>query len=66
MHFIIMKKLNFQKLNQILNFKTKLKKMHIDRKNIEVQVELQNFTIHQLDLQTDVLKTASNSLGVMG
>lgn len=38
----------------------------IQRKDIELGVEGKNFTVHQLNQQTDVLKTAAESLGGMG
>lgn len=40
--------------------------MRIQRKDTEMQVEGKNFTVHQLNQQTDVLKTAAQSLGEMG
>ena len=40
--------------------------MRIQRKDSEMQVEGKNFTVHQLNQQTDVLKTAATSLGEMG
>ncbi|MEN9907598.1 MAG: hypothetical protein RLZZ540_739 [Bacteroidota bacterium] len=40
--------------------------MRIERKNSEMQVEGNNFTVHQLNQQTEVLKTAAESLGQMG
>jgi membrane protease subunit (stomatin/prohibitin family) len=40
--------------------------MRIQRKNIELGVEGQNFAVHQLNQQTDVLKTAAENLGQMG
>ncbi|KGO93744.1 SPFH domain-containing protein [Flavobacterium subsaxonicum] len=38
----------------------------IQRKDIEMGVEGKNFTVHQVDLQADILKTAANNLGAMG
>lgn len=38
----------------------------IQRKDIELGVEGKNFSVHQLNQQTDVLKTAANNLGEMG
>lgn len=40
--------------------------MRIGRKDTEMQVEGKNFTVHQLNQQTDVLKTAAENLGEMG
>lgn len=40
--------------------------MRIGRKDTEMQVEGKNFTVHQLNQQTDVLKTAAENLGDMG
>lgn len=40
--------------------------MRIGRKDTEMQVEGKNFNVHQLNQQTDVLKTAAASLGDMG
>jgi hypothetical protein len=37
----------------------------INRKGAELGVEGQNFAVHQLNQQTDVLKTAANNLGQM-
>ena len=37
----------------------------INRKNAELGVEGSNFAVHQLNQQTDVLKTASENLGQM-
>jgi membrane protease subunit (stomatin/prohibitin family) len=38
----------------------------IQRKDIEMGVEGKNFAVHQLNQQTDVLKTAAENLGEMG
>jgi hypothetical protein len=38
----------------------------IQRKDMEMGVEAKNFTVHQLNQQTDVLKTAAENLGAMG
>ena len=38
----------------------------IQRKDIEMGVEGKNFAVHQLNQQTDVLKTAAQNLGNMG
>jgi tetrahydromethanopterin S-methyltransferase subunit B len=40
--------------------------MRIQRKDAEMQVEGKNFTVHQLNQQTEILTTASESLGAMG
>ena len=40
--------------------------MRIQRKGMELGVEGSNFAVHQLNQQTDVLKTAADSLGQMG
>lgn len=40
--------------------------MRIGRKDTEMQVEGKNFTVHQLNQQTAVLKTAAENLGEMG
>lgn len=40
--------------------------MRIQRKGWELGVEGSNFAVHQLNQQTDVLKTAADSLGQMG
>jgi len=39
--------------------------MRIQRKNTEMQVEGSNFAVHQINQQTDVLKTAAQNLGEM-
>lgn len=38
----------------------------IQRKDMEMGVEGKNFAVHQLNQQTDVLKTAAENLGAMG
>lgn len=38
----------------------------IQRKDVEMGVEAKNFTIHQINQQTDILKTAAENLGAMG
>lgn len=38
----------------------------IQRKDIEMGVEGKNFTVHQLDLQADILKTGASNMGGMG
>jgi len=38
----------------------------IQRKDMELGVEGKNFAVHQLNQQTDVLKTAAQNLGTMG
>jgi len=40
--------------------------MRIKRKEMELGVEGSNFAVHQLNQQTDVLKTAAENLGEMG
>lgn len=40
--------------------------MRIQRKDAELQVEGNNFAVHQLNQQTDVLKTAAENLSEMG
>ena len=40
--------------------------MRIQRKDVEMQVEGKNITVHQINQQTEVLKSASESLGTMG
>ena len=40
--------------------------MRIKRKDVEMGVEGSNFAVHQLNQQTDVLKTAAENLGEMG
>lgn len=40
--------------------------MRIKRKDLELGVEGGNFAVHQLNQQTDVLKTAAENLGEMG
>ena len=40
--------------------------MRIQRKDTELQVEGKNFTVHQLNQQTDVLRAAAESMGQMG
>nr|WP_322624777.1 SPFH domain-containing protein [uncultured Flavobacterium sp.] len=38
----------------------------IQRKDLEMGIEGKNFTVHQINLQSDVLKTAAENLGQMG
>lgn len=40
--------------------------MRIQRKGAELQVEANNFNVHQLNIQGDVAKTAAESLGELG
>jgi hypothetical protein len=40
--------------------------MRIQRKDMELGVEGKNFAVHQLNQNTDVLKTAAENLGEMG
>jgi len=40
--------------------------MRIQRKDLELGVEGKNFAVHQLNKQSDVLKTAAENLGEMG
>jgi hypothetical protein len=40
--------------------------MRIQRKDMELGVEGKNFAVHQLNKQSDVLKTAAENLGEMG
>lgn len=40
--------------------------MRIQRKDLELGIEGKNFAVHQLNQQTDVLKTAAENLGEMG
>jgi len=52
--------------SQAINAKNMEESMRIQRKAAELQVEGANFTVHQLNQQTDVAKIAAESLGKMG
>lgn len=49
-----------------INLENLSETMRIKRKETELGVEGSNFTVHQLNQQTDVLKTAAENLGEMG
>jgi membrane protease subunit (stomatin/prohibitin family) len=49
-----------------INLENLSETMRITRKDLELGVEGKNFAVHQLNQQTDVLKTAAESLGDMG
>ncbi len=49
-----------------INLENLSETMRINRKDTELGVEGRNFAVHQLNQQTDVLKTAAESLGEMG
>lgn len=49
-----------------INLENLEESMRIQRKDVELGVEGKNFAVHQLNQQTDVLKTAAENLGEMG
>ncbi len=50
----------------VINIENLEETMRIQRRDAELQVESKNFSVHQLNQQTEILKTAAQSLGEMG
>ena len=71
-HYIQLKKSTADQQTKFIEAKTDIEitnlaeTMRIQRKDLELGVEGSNFTVHQLNQQTDVLKTAAENLGEMG
>lgn len=71
-HYLQLKKNTADQQTKFIDSKTDIEITHLDenkrieRKETELGVEGRNFAAHQLNLQADVLKTASESLGAMG
>jgi membrane protease subunit (stomatin/prohibitin family) len=70
-HFIQLKKITVDQTSKKIEAVTDIEienmgeMARINRKNAELGVEGGNFAVHQLNQQTDVLKTASENLGQM-
>jgi len=71
-HYLQLKKSTADQQTKFIEAKTDIEitnldeTMRIKRKDLELGVEGSNFTVHQLNQQTDVLKTAAENLGEMG
>lgn len=71
-HYLQLKKITVDQQTKLTEAKTDIEienlseTMRIQRKGSELGVEGQNFAVHQLNQQADVLKTASENLGAMG
>ena len=71
-HYRQLKRITVDQQSKVIETKTNLELtnleeiMRIQRKEVEFGVEARNFTVHQLNQQTDVLKTAAQNLGSMG
>lgn len=71
-HYQQLKKSTADQQTRIIEAKTGIEienlseTMRIQRKGMELGVEGSNFAVHQLNQQTDVLKTAAENLGQMG
>lgn len=71
-HYLQLKKMTSDQQTKLTEAKTDIEienlseTMRIQRKGSELGVEGQNFAVHQLNQQADVLKTASENLGAMG
>lgn len=71
-HYLQLKKITADQQTKLTEAKTDIEienlseTMRIQRKGSELGVEGQNFAVHQLNQQADVLKTASENLGAMG
>jgi membrane protease subunit (stomatin/prohibitin family) len=71
-HYLQLKKSTADQQTKFIEAKTDIEienldeTMRIKRKELELGVEGSNFAVHQLNQQTDVLKTAAENLGEMG
>ncbi len=71
-HYLQLKKSTADQQTKFIEAKTGIEvenlseTMRIQRKGMELGVEGSNFAVHQLNQQTDVLKTAAEGLGQMG
>ena len=70
-HYLQLKKSTAYQQTKFIEAKTDIEitnldeTMRIKRKDLELGVEGNNFNVHQLNQQTDVLKTAAENLGEM-
>lgn len=70
-HYIQLKKITIDQTSKKIEATTDIEienmgeMARINRKNVEMGVEGSNFAVHQLNQQTDVLKTAAENLGQM-
>lgn len=71
-HYLQLKKSTADQQTKFIDAKTDIEITNLDemtriqRKDAELGVEGKNFAVHQLNKQTDVLKTAAENLGQMG
>lgn len=71
-HYLQLKKSTADQQTKFVDAKTDIEITNLDemtriqRKDTELGVEGKNFAVHQLNQQTDVLKTAAENLGEMG
>jgi hypothetical protein len=71
-HYLQLKKSTVDQQTKFIDAKTDIEIINLEeitriqRKDVELGVEGKNFAVHQLNQQTDVLKTAAESLGGMG
>ncbi len=71
-HYLQLKKSTVDQQSKFIDAKTDIEITNLDettriqRKDLELGVEGKNFSVHQLNQQTDVLKTAAENLGEMG
>lgn len=71
-HYLQLKKSTADQQTKFVDAKTDIEIKNLDemtriqRKDAELGVEGKNFAVHQLNQQTDVLKTAAENLGEMG
>ena len=71
-NYLQLKKNTIDQQTKIIDAKTDIEienldeTMRINRKNLELGVEGQNIQVHQINKQSEVLKTAAESLGQMG
>ncbi len=71
-HYLQLKKSTADQQTKFVDAKTDIEITNLDemtriqRKDVELGVEGKNFSVHQLNQQTDVLKTAAENLGEMG
>jgi membrane protease subunit (stomatin/prohibitin family) len=72
LHYLQLKKSTADQQTKFISAKTDIEITNLDemtriqRKDAELGVEGKNFAVHQLNQQTDVLKTAAENLGEMG
>jgi membrane protease subunit (stomatin/prohibitin family) len=70
-HYLQLKKITIDQTSKKIEATTDIEienmgeMARINRKNVEMGVEGSNFAVHQLNQQTDVLKTAAENLGQM-